>query len=52
MINNQDKDQKEFEALQLIDQAEILANEGEGEDAIRLYEKAAQIYLDFGSYIN
>jgi len=51
MINNQDKDQLELEAIQLIDQAEILANEGKGEEAINIYEKAAQIYLDFGSYI-
>ena len=51
MINPQDKDQMEFEALQLIDQAEILANEGKGEEAINVYEKAAQIYLNFGSYI-
>ena len=52
MINNQDdKDQMELEAIELIDQAEIFANKGEGEEAIRLYEKAAQIYLDFGSYI-
>ncbi|MFX1338205.1 MAG: hypothetical protein ACFFDK_06330 [Promethearchaeota archaeon] len=51
MINNQDKDQMELEAIQLIDQAEILANKGKGEEAISYYEKAAQIYLDFGSYI-
>ncbi|TFG15818.1 MAG: hypothetical protein EU535_01060 [Promethearchaeota archaeon] len=51
MINNQDKDQQELEAMQLIDQAERLANRGKGEEAIKLYEKAAQIYLDFGSYI-
>ena len=51
MINNQDKDQKEFEAMQLIDQADLLVNKGKGEEAINLYEKAAQIYLDFGSYI-
>ncbi len=52
MINNQDdKDQMELEAIQLIDQAEKLVNKGEGDEAIRFYEKAAQIYLDFGSYI-
>jgi len=51
MINNQDKDQMELEAIQLIDQAEILSNKGKREEAILLYEKAAQIYLDFGSYI-
>ncbi|MFX0071016.1 MAG: hypothetical protein ACFFAO_07995 [Candidatus Hermodarchaeota archaeon] len=51
MINNQDKDQKELEALQLIDRAEELVNRNKGGEAIDLYEKAAQIYLDFGSYI-
>ena len=51
MINNQDKDQMELEAIQLIDRAELLADEGKGEEALIFYEKAAQIYLDFGSYI-
>ncbi len=51
MIGNQDKDIKEIEAMELIDQAEILIDKGEGEKALKLYEKAAQIYLDFGSYI-
>ena len=51
MINNSDKDQKEFEALHLIDQAETAVDKGDGQKGIDLYEKAAQIYLDFGSYI-
>jgi tetratricopeptide (TPR) repeat protein len=51
MINNIDQDQKELEALSLIDQAETAADKGDGEQAINLYEQAAQIYLDFGSYI-
>ncbi|TFG04684.1 MAG: hypothetical protein EU539_10335, partial [Promethearchaeota archaeon] len=51
MINNQERDQKELEALQLIDRAEDLVNEGKGAEAVNLYEKAAQIYLDFGSYL-
>jgi len=51
MINNSDQDQKELEALSLIDQAENAADKGDGEQAINLYERAAQIYLDFGSYI-
>ena len=50
MINNQDKDIKEIEAMELIDQAEVLIDKGDGENALKLYEKAAQIYLDF-SYI-
>ncbi len=51
MMNNYDREQKELEAIQLIDEAEDLVDKGEGEKAIKLYEKAAQIYLDFGSYI-
>ncbi|MFX0027529.1 MAG: hypothetical protein ACFE8M_14100 [Candidatus Hermodarchaeota archaeon] len=51
MYNNQDKDEQEIEAIKLIDQAEIFADKGKGDDAIKLYEKAAQIYLDLGSYI-
>jgi len=51
MINNSEKDEKELDALHLIDQAEDAADKGDGENAIDLYEKAAQIYLDFGSYI-
>ncbi len=52
MINNpQDRDQKELEAILLIDKAETAADQGDGEDAINFYEKAAQIYMDIGSYI-
>jgi len=51
MINNYDKDQKELEALHLIDRAETAVDKGDGQKGIDLYEKAAQIYLDFGSYI-
>lgn len=51
MINNQDRHDKEIEAIQLIDRAEDLANEGKGEESINIFEKAAQIYLDLGSYI-
>ncbi len=51
MINNFDKDSKEIEAIQLIDKAENLADRNKGEEAINFYEKAAQIYLDLGSYI-
>ncbi|MFX1394583.1 MAG: hypothetical protein ACFFAH_13540 [Promethearchaeota archaeon] len=51
MINNGDREQKEIEAIQLIDEAETLIDKGKGEKALKLYEKAAQIYLDFGSYI-
>ena len=39
------------EAIKLIDYAETLADKGKGDDAIKEYEKAAQIYLDLGSYI-
>lgn len=51
MINNHDKEEIEIEALRLIDQAEDLVNKGEGKKAIDLYEKAAQKYLDLGSYM-
>ncbi|TXT54433.1 MAG: Tetratricopeptide domain protein [Promethearchaeota archaeon] len=51
MINNQDKEEIEIEALQLVDQAEELVAEGKGKKAIDLYEKAAQRYLDLGSYM-
>ncbi|MFW9773532.1 MAG: hypothetical protein ACFFEO_15385 [Candidatus Thorarchaeota archaeon] len=50
MYNNQDKEEKEIEAIQLIDRAENLIDKGKGDDAIKIYEKAAQIYLDLGSY--
>lgn len=48
---NQEKEFKEIEAIQLIDKAETLADRDNGEEAIRFYERAAQIYLDLGSYI-
>jgi len=52
MIHNwDDKEEKEIEAIQLIDKAETLADRNKGEEAINFYEKAAQIYLDLGSYI-
>ncbi len=51
MINNRYSDEKELEAVRLIDQAETLVDRGKGEDAIKFYEKAASIYLDLGSYI-
>ena len=47
----EDKDEKEAEAIRLIDIAEELADKGKGDDSIKEYEKAAQIYLDLGSYI-
>lgn len=50
MYNNQDKEEREIEAIQIIDQAEELIDKGKGDEAIKLYEKAAQIYLDLGSY--
>ena len=51
MINNYDIEDKEVEAIQLIDMAENLVNKNRGEEAINCYEEAAQIYLDIGSYI-
>lgn len=51
MINNHDTDEKELQAIKLIDQAEELADKGKGDKAIDLYEQAAQLYLDMGSYI-
>ena len=51
MINNNYNDERELEAIRLIDQAEILADRGKGKEAIQIYEKAASIYLDLGSYI-
>jgi tetratricopeptide (TPR) repeat protein len=51
MIHNYDREDKEIEAIQLIDRAETLADKNNGDEAINLYEKAAQIYLDLGSYI-
>lgn len=51
MNNSSENEEKEVEAIKLIDYAETLADEGKGDDAIKEYEKAAQIYLDLGSYI-
>ncbi|MHA1489148.1 MAG: hypothetical protein ACTSRI_05790 [Promethearchaeota archaeon] len=51
MYSNNEQEEKELEALRLIDQAETLLDKGNGEEAINIYEKAAQIYLDTGSYI-
>lgn len=51
MINNYDREDKEIEAIQLIDKAENLVDKNEGEEAIQFFERAAQIYLDLGSYI-
>jgi tetratricopeptide (TPR) repeat protein len=51
MNNNELKEEKEIEAIKLIDWAENLADEGEGDKAIIEYEKAAQVYLDIGGYI-
>ena len=48
---NDDKDEREAEAIRLIDLAEELADKGKGDESIQEYEKAAQIYLDLGSYI-
>ncbi|MFX0031511.1 MAG: hypothetical protein ACFE8E_05405 [Candidatus Hodarchaeota archaeon] len=50
MYANQYKDELEIEAIKLIDRAEELIDKGKGNEAIKLYEKAAQIYLDLGSY--
>jgi hypothetical protein len=51
MYNNNEKDEKEAEAIRLIDLAEDLADKGEGDESINEYEKAAQIYLDLGGYL-
>ena len=51
MYQNEDKEFQEIQAIKLIDQAENLADKGKGDEAIKLYEKAAQIYLDMGSYL-
>ncbi len=47
----EDREGKEIEAIQLIDLAENLVDKNKGEEAINFYEKAAQIYIDLGSYI-
>jgi tetratricopeptide (TPR) repeat protein len=51
MINHHDREEIEIKALRLIDRAEDLVNKGKGKEAIDLYEKAAQKYLDLGSYM-
>jgi len=51
MYNNHDKEALEIEALNLIDRADELLAKGKGKQAIDLYEKAAQKYLDLGGYI-
>ncbi|MHA1670046.1 MAG: hypothetical protein ACTSV5_05635 [Promethearchaeota archaeon] len=51
MFNQEDKEEQEIKAIKLIDQAETLADQGKGEEAIKFYEQATQIYLDLGSYI-
>ena len=51
MSNSSYSDEKELEAIKLIDQAETLADRGKGKEAIDFYEKAASIYLDLGGYI-
>ncbi len=51
MYNNNEKEELEAEAIRLIDYAEDLADKGKGKDSIEEYEKAAQIYLDLGSYL-
>ncbi|TXT62294.1 MAG: Tetratricopeptide domain protein [Promethearchaeota archaeon] len=51
MYTNQDDEELEIEALNLIDRADELLNQGKGKQAIELYEKAAQKYLEMGSYL-
>ncbi|MHA1151008.1 MAG: hypothetical protein ACTSR8_22530 [Promethearchaeota archaeon] len=51
MYNHGDEDEMELEALRLIDKAEELIDQGNPDEAINLYEKAAQLYLDIGSYM-
>jgi hypothetical protein len=51
MYQNEEKEFQEIQAIKLIDQAENLADKGKGDEAIKLYEEAAQIYLDMGSYL-
>jgi len=51
MYNNDENEEKEAEAIRLIDLAENLADKGKGDESIEEYEKAAQIYLDLGSYL-
>ena len=51
MIDNNYNDEKELEAMGLFDQADNLADRGQGDEAIQFYEKAASIYLELGSYL-
>ena len=51
MFNQEDKEEQEILAIKYIDQAEMLADRGKGEEAVKIYEQAAQIYLDLGSYL-
>ncbi len=51
MSKKLENEEKELQAIKLIDQAEILAEKGKGDRAIDLYEEAAQLYMDIGSYI-
>jgi len=51
MTNKSYNDERELEAIRLIDQAEILADKGKGKEAVESYEKAASLYFDLGSYI-
>lgn len=48
---NQEKDELDIKAMNLIDRAEQLVDERQGKKAIDLYEKAAQIHLDQGNYL-
>ena len=50
MINNIEREDKEIEAIQLIDMAENLVDKNRGEEAISCYEEAVQIYLDIFEY--
>lgn len=50
-MDNRYTDEKELEAIKLIDQAETFADRGKGKESIHFYEKAASIYLELGSYI-
>ncbi|MBY9006450.1 MAG: hypothetical protein KGD63_06800 [Candidatus Lokiarchaeota archaeon] len=47
----EEQDEKTIEALRLIDLAEQAAYKEDGKKAIDFYEKAAQLYLDIGSYL-
>lgn len=56
VISNGEEEELELEALRLIDRADDLIDKGGYsneilDEALDLYEKAAQIYLDLGSYI-